>query len=76
MLQRRGYIICVASLYSVWCARISNAGNNTPEVEILGHVYLFEHIHEPIFFRDLFYAMVVADWNNLCTFAMIYVVSA
>lgn len=76
MLQRGSYIIRVASLYSIRCARINGAGNSAPEVEILGHVYLLEHIQESIFFGDLFYAMIVADWNDFCTFAMIYIVSA
>lgn len=51
-------------------------GDDTPEVEILGHVHLLEHIHQPIFFGDLFYAVIVTNLNDFCAFTMIYVVSA
>ena len=49
---------------------------STPEIEILGHVHLLEHICEPIFFGNSFYAVVVTDWQDFGAFTMVYVVSA
>jgi hypothetical protein len=75
MLQRRSYIIGVASLCSIGLGP-RYAGKATPEVEIFGHIHLLEHIHQSMFFGDLFYAMIVADWNDFCAFTMIHVVAA
>jgi hypothetical protein len=75
MLQRGRYVVGVASLYSIrLVSRYAKIG--TPEVEILGHVHLLEHIHEPIFFRNPFHAVIVADWKDFGVFTMIYVVPA
>ena len=75
MLQCGRYVVGVASLRSIHL-RSRYAQNNAPEVEILGHVHLLEHIHEPVFFGNPFHAVIVADWEDLGAFTMIYVVPA
>ena len=75
MLQRGCYVVGVASLYSIpWGPQY--AGNDAPEIEIFGHVHLLEHVQEPVFFRNPFYAVIVADWKDFGALTMIYVVSA
>ena len=75
MLQRGRYVICVASTYSMHLAS-QYARGDAPEVEILRHVHLLEHIHEPIFFGNSFHAVIVADRKDFGAFTMIYIVSA
>lgn len=74
MLQRGRYVICIASLYLIPLGT-RYTRKCVPEVKILGHVHLLEHIHEPIFFGDSFHTVVVTNWKYFGAFTMIYVVS-
>jgi len=74
MLQRGRYVVGVTSPRLIRL-RSWHTLSYTPEVEILGHVHLFEHVHEPIFFGNPFHTVIVADWEDFGAFAMIYVVS-
>ena len=75
MLQCRRYVVGVTSSQSI-LLRSWRMLSYPPEVEILGHVYLLEHVHEPIFFGNPFHAVIVADWKDFGAFTMIHIVSA
>jgi len=75
MLQRGRYVVGVTSSLLIRL-RSWHKLSYAPEIEILGHVHLLEHVHEPIFFGNPFHAVVVTDWKDFGAFTMIHVVSA
>jgi hypothetical protein len=45
-----------------------------PEVEILGHINLFEYIHETLFLCRFLHFVIKADWDDVRVFTVVEIV--